>query len=78
MKKILFGLIIAVFTLGFAVSGFSQDDTSVVDLRDRGSDTPSIPSMDEPSDSSDVVYSPSLENETPAGWAPGGPVESDD
>lgn len=77
MKVLLIGLLVVMTSLPC----FAADDTSVVDLRD----TPSTPAPEESKDTttvdlsdkkSDVVYSPSLENTTPAGQAPGGPIES--
>ncbi|MBL6985607.1 MAG: hypothetical protein ISR72_00975 [Methylobacter sp.] len=76
MKILLIGLLFVITSS----ATFAADDTSVVDLRD----TPSTPAPEENSNTStvdlsdkqsDVVYSPSLENTTPAGQAPGGPVE---
>jgi hypothetical protein len=76
MKILLIGLLIVMTS---SVT-FAADDTSVVDLRD----TPSTPAPEENKDTttvdlsdkpSDVVHSPSLENTTPAGQAPGGPIE---
>ncbi len=76
MKILLIGLLIAMTSS----ASFAADDAPVVDLRD----TPSTPAPEEKKDTStvdlsdkqsDVVHSPSLENTTPAGQAPGGPIE---
>jgi hypothetical protein len=78
MKILLIGLLAAVASF----SSFAADDTSVVDLSDKTSDTVYSPSLENTTSttqtpaSSDTVYSPSLENTTPAGQAPGGPIES--
>ena len=79
MKKLLLGLLALAAT--FPV--FAAEDTSVVDLRDDPSvstpvendDTSTVDLSDK---ESDVVNSPSLENTTPAGQAPGGPIESEE
>jgi hypothetical protein len=42
-------------------SGSTNQDTSVVDLSDKNTDEP--------------TWSPSFDNTTPAGQAPGGPIE---
>ncbi|HEY8037054.1 MAG TPA: hypothetical protein VIF37_15845 [Methylobacter sp.] len=77
MKILLIGLLVAMTSL----SSFASDDTSVVDLRDDTSS--SVPTENQDTSTvdlsdkqSDTVYSPSLENTTPAGQAPGGPIES--
>lgn len=77
MKRVFFLLIAMLFVLSLNGLSWAQDDTSVVDLSDRESDVPSIPEEDEVIEEEDVVYSPSLENTTPAGWAPGGPIEEE-
>lgn len=77
MKILLIGLLVAMTSL----PSFAADDTSVVDLSDNTSspapaenkDTSTVDLSDK---QSDAVYSPSLENTTPAGQAPGGPIES--
>ena len=47
-----------------ASSSSSSDDTSVVDLSDVDTDQP--------------TWSPSFENETPSGWASGGPISDEE
>ncbi len=79
MKKLICFMMIAGFMLAFSgiaraelvnvvddsssSSSTPNQDTSVVDLSDKNTDAP--------------VQSPSFENTTPAGQAPGGPIESD-
>lgn len=53
---------LAVLTVFLSVSSVWAADTTVVDLSDVNTDQP--------------VQSPSFENTTPAGQAPGGPIES--
>ncbi len=78
MKILLIGLL----TVMTSSASFAADDTSVVDLRDTPSTSTPAPeqnkdtsTVDLSNKQSDVVHSPSLENTTPAGQAPGGPIE---
>ncbi|MDO9267884.1 MAG: hypothetical protein Q7T96_02100 [Methylobacter sp.] len=77
MKILLTGLLVAMTSF----SSFAADDTSVVDLSNNKSspapaENQNTSTVDLSDKKSDTVYSPSLENTTPAGQAPGGPIES--
>lgn len=56
-----FAPLVTVVDDDYSSSSSSSDDTSVVDLSDRDTDAP--------------TWSPSFDNTTPAGMAPGGPIE---